>query len=542
MERTTKLFCATVLIAAIFAGGACSFPRSLTGGRLPTADDQSWAALSVDNEISLGMLQRTGIGGLSFLGAEERAKVLEDAKLNNLPGQPPPREKSRTPRHADVKLRDFSRPLRKGKLVKLKSATEAEFSKALRATADYSQLAATVNGLKNAKDCSLDYLSFILAARAEEEFPSPQAIEDARHLYARAARCSRSKLQAKALFRLSLLQIWRKEHDSAISNIEKLLSQSDGREYHARALYWRAHCSAALGDESRAAAAKAELKRLYPFSYQSILLERPSIEREDSPVLMRSRKNLKLNAAIERFEALIELGQFRRIGAEWESVYQEVQLAEPQLQLYFALLLSRSQNYIPKFRVLTSLFRNEPQMVSKEGLKLLYPRKNFDANIEKDANPRLVLSLIRQESAFNSAARSSAGALGLMQVMPATGLSFAGVKPHELLEPQKNLMVGSRYFLSMLRKFEGDAELAIAAYNAGPHRVDAWLRRYPVSDRVLFLDLIPFKETREYVSAIARNYVWYTLLDEKDDSDRQLTTNDIEEALPAKVFKSLGHS
>jgi soluble lytic murein transglycosylase len=79
----------------------------------------------------------------------------------------------------------------------------------------------------------------------------------------------------------------------------------------------------------------------------------------------------------------------------------------------------------------------------------------------------------------------------------------------QLMDPRTNVQVGVRYFSGLLQRFGGEAELALAAYNAGPERVEQWLSRYPADDRLLFVDLIPFRETREYVASIARNYYWY---------------------------------
>jgi soluble lytic murein transglycosylase-like protein len=69
-----------------------------------------------------------------------------------------------------------------------------------------------------------------------------------------------------------------------------------------------------------------------------------------------------------------------------------------------------------------------------------------------------------------------------------------------------------RFFSRLVERYDGNVEFALAAYNAGPERVDVWRMRYPVENRLLFLDLIPFKETREYVASIARNYYWYQRL------------------------------
>jgi hypothetical protein len=86
------------------------------------------------------------------------------------------------------------------------------------------------------------------------------------------------------------------------------------------------------------------------------------------------------------------------------------------------------------------------------------------------------------------------------------------ISTHEILDPKNNVRLGTLYFRSLLEQYDGDAELALAAYNAGPDKVDAWLKRYPVENRMLFFDLIPFKETRDYVALIARNYFWYMSL------------------------------
>jgi len=81
-----------------------------------------------------------------------------------------------------------------------------------------------------------------------------------------------------------------------------------------------------------------------------------------------------------------------------------------------------------------------------------------------------------------------------------------------LFDPKTNIRLGVRFFSRLTERYGGDVEMALAAYNAGPEKVDTWLQRYPVDNRLLFVDLIPFRETREYVASIARNYVFYKRL------------------------------
>jgi len=129
---------------------------------------------------------------------------------------------------------------------------------------------------------------------------------------------------------------------------------------------------------------------------------------------------------------------------------------------------------------------------------------------QNELDPYLVASLIRQESEFNPNAISHANAVGLMQLLPATGkhvakeLKLYHFNPSELYTPTVNLELGTRYFKSMVDKF-GSFEYALAAYNAGSDRVEDWLSQGKYRDVPEFVESIPFSETREYVQAIVRN-------------------------------------
>lgn len=127
--------------------------------------------------------------------------------------------------------------------------------------------------------------------------------------------------------------------------------------------------------------------------------------------------------------------------------------------------------------------------------------------------PAWVAGLIRAESSWMSHARSPADARGLMQLLPATGRdtarrlgrSFGG--PGELYQPQQNIALGSAYLRQMLDEHDGRPGLATAAYNAGPAAVARWLSARPpvaplLDDTLLWLETIPFHETREYVARV----------------------------------------
>jgi soluble lytic murein transglycosylase len=131
-------------------------------------------------------------------------------------------------------------------------------------------------------------------------------------------------------------------------------------------------------------------------------------------------------------------------------------------------------------------------------------------------DPALILGLIRQESAFEEKARSKANARGLMQILPATGrrlarqARIARYNSQKLFQAETNIALGTRFLDSLLRKY-GKTELALAAYNAGESRVDRWLKEFGGEDMPLFVEMIPFYETRNYVKQVLSNRAYYGL-------------------------------
>ena len=145
---------------------------------------------------------------------------------------------------------------------------------------------------------------------------------------------------------------------------------------------------------------------------------------------------------------------------------------------------------------------------------------------EVDLDPNLILAIIRQESAFNEAALSSAGARGLMQVMPATGrrmarkVRMAGFSTADLWEPRTSIRLGGRHLSDHLRYFDRSKDrqlgLALSAYNAGLKAARRWSKRLPREDVDEFVESIPYRETRNYVKLVYRNYQVYSYLQGED--------------------------
>ena len=123
--------------------------------------------------------------------------------------------------------------------------------------------------------------------------------------------------------------------------------------------------------------------------------------------------------------------------------------------------------------------------------KLFSPIINSAAK-KHSLDPQLLHAVIRAESAYNPKAVSHKGAVGLMQLMPATAVRF-GVKDRE--DPAENINGGAQYLSELLKLFESDIKLAVAAYNAGEHNVMKYGNKIP-----------PFNETRQYVTKVMKFY------------------------------------
>lgn len=129
-------------------------------------------------------------------------------------------------------------------------------------------------------------------------------------------------------------------------------------------------------------------------------------------------------------------------------------------------------------------------------------------------DPNFIYAVARQESAFLEKARSSAGAMGLMQLMPATAVQTAQIvgvahSDQDLYNAEHNLQLGSHYLNHLLEKYNGNRILATAAYNAGPHRVNKWLKDRADISFDVWIETIPFSETRGYVQNVLSFSVIY---------------------------------
>lgn len=184
-------------------------------------------------------------------------------------------------------------------------------------------------------------------------------------------------------------------------------------------------------------------------------------------------------------------------------------------------LYERMQNYGFAYRKFRSVYNyhfsemNLPDMVPvfKKLYPLYFSTEIDSASLEFSIPPELILSVIKKESAFEPKIISYANAYGLMQLLPGTAsqiaphLGYSFVSTEQLFNPSVNIQMGSYYLSSLLKRYKGNYIMALAGYNAGPHRVDRWKKRYPTYDDDLFMENLEFEQTRIYVRSCMK-FFW----------------------------------
>lgn len=391
---------------------------------------------------------------------------------------------------------------------------------------DKTELLEMGRALSKKSACVGSKVATALAYKLEESFPDMDSVQMARNLYDYASGCGSDFAAAKASYRLALLDVWQNRCDRVPRLMSKVEQTPEASQFNSRAKYWRAYCSEVLGQKEASREAREALLADHAMSFHNLAANGQQghavdwITREtEAPLAFRSLVRPENNSLILAIEVLVKLKAVDLAAELTDRNVPMIQQFEPEVRLYLAALMHKHNQALAKFKILSSLFNDSPRLVSKATMKLFFPLWFFDITgpvSGSTLDPLLVTALIRQESAFNTRARSRVGARGLMQLMPATAKMMSRVRTGKLFEPETNIALGTQYLRKRLAQYDGDVELTLAAYNAGFSRVDEWKRRYPTDNRILFLDLIPFKETREYVSSILRNYYWYTKLYGKD--------------------------
>jgi soluble lytic murein transglycosylase len=208
---------------------------------------------------------------------------------------------------------------------------------------------------------------------------------------------------------------------------------------------------------------------------------------------------LENNAAMQRAKELLALGFIGEARQEWLWVLES--LSRPERQAAAQLAKEWGWYDLAIVGASKANIHNDIQL----RFPLAYRRSVLAASRKTHLNSAGVWAIMRQESAFTWNAKSSAGALGLMQIMPSTGKQLArslALRHADLLDPEQNIRLGSTYLRQLLNLFEGNATLATASYNVGPNRVKHFRGLYQQLPKDVWVEILPWKETRDYVKNV----------------------------------------
>lgn len=313
----------------------------------------------------------------------------------------------------------------------------------------------------------------------------------------------------------------------AVHELSDLLGKYPQSPLKAQALYWRGRMLEELGD-----------KTLATKTYHRLLKEAG----DDPYYLQAARQRLALKPAKLPADSLLppenstspvvakarELS-FLRLWDEAAQEYWEIARAHPRelsLQREACEALSRASQFDRCISLARRAARGPLKTGEQDGVlssfwTFLYPRA-FWAWVDHYAresrlDPYLVTAVIREESAFAPKALSRAGARGLMQLLPATAAQVAKEnnlrRLPDLDTPAPNIALGTRYLAKLHEEFGGNLVLTLASYNAGPHVVRRWLDTLrPSQDPEIFIEEIPYPETRRYVKRVLGSYDRYRTL------------------------------
>ncbi len=267
--------------------------------------------------------------------------------------------------------------------------------------------------------------------------------------------------------------------------------------------YWQARALEKLGDADASRRKYGELAKTrgyYGFLAAERIQQPHAMNARTMALTEPQRRMAERTAPIARAREFYYHRDFRNARQEWNDL---LDMDNPDLSNYAAVLAGHWGWH-------EGAIRGFGHSRSFDDLRLRFPKpylELFEANARRNRiDPAFILAVARRESAFVVDTRSSAGAIGLMQLMPSTAravarsLKLKRPRTRDLKDPNLNILLGSRYLADMLKRYQGNTAMALAAYNAGPGAVDRW-RPESYIDADIWIDSIPYQETWKYVRA-----------------------------------------
>jgi len=376
--------------------------------------------------------------------------------------------------------------------------------------------------------------AMLLKARLLEAGPAPRSAEP---VYLKLAQTFPEADEGlAAIWRLGWLSWLRSDYVEAVDRWSRIpTSRTASQGYRDASAYWIGRALTERGELDGAARQFAQLVSEAPRSYYGVLASRRAPRAQPSPgrnpvsaqlaatLPADPRELLQADAPWARIEALRAVGLGDHADEEMDETVRR-SLGDPRRLYALAVAYAQESRFFLSLRILRRHFmgvaRSAPASLPRIFWELFYPMgwrvELSDAASRAALDPYLVAAVVREESSFHPQARSRVGARGLMQLMPDTARQLAksrGLPTSEeaLDDPAVNLALGSTYLAALVREF-GEPRLAVAAYNAGPARVREWWKGRATDDVEVWVELIPFVETRGFVRRVMLSWEEYRRL------------------------------
>jgi soluble lytic murein transglycosylase len=361
-------------------------------------------------------------------------------------------------------------------------------------------------------------------------------------------------MRSEAMFRVARARLQSRDWDGARTALDRaiaLAAEASASGAAGRAEYFRARVAQLAGDVDEAKTRYAALIANRPLSYYMLcayarlrILDdsfarstlQASISRESSgPFLTREHAELK-TPEFEQFVRLLEVGEIDAARRQAGALRLADEGVDPEVLWSIAWLYNRAGapelgHAFARAR-LVDFRAHWPAGRWRVAWEVAYPRP-WDAVVVRESESTgvpasLTWAIMREESAFNPDARSSASALGLMQLMGATAKRIARdtalpFDEQALHRPDVSIALGVRLLASLRSAFQSHPALAVAAYNSGTTSVRRWLADYAGDDIDVFVERIPFDETRGYVKRVLASEAAYAYLYAPATLDELLT-------------------
>lgn len=429
-------------------------------------------------------------------------------------------------------------------LAKADSLRKLEWVRAFHRRGDDEATLALADGLSNElKASNQGGVLYYLAGRAAQF--SGNYKKASQFFEAYLDRFSGGEDYNEVLFRLGLVYLREGLFSSALASFEKLLLAKGIEKYELSARYWLVR-TLQWTNNPRSEGERNLILTKFPLSYYGLRL-RAELQGDFTlefpflaPTANENKKQTFFWTRTQR-EGLDRAAVLSKAGwiAEAQQEVLDLQLPSPpwnkahlgkrwaELSAFFLAIrhTNEASDYIPEVRSEGFLRLTYP--------KIFYPRVVAEAK-SGGLDPLLIYSLIRQESAFNLKATSTSNAIGLMQMIPPTAQEIINdlrlenkwgklSVPEDIYDVELNIKMGTYYLGKMMKMFSGSVPLALAAYNAGPTRLSAFVKKRPDlfyqgngnlnGFEEIWYDELPWYETSFYVKAILRNLLIYQILE-----------------------------